>query len=228
MANPTLITYNKIMQLTKYEHACLLIRDGQNGLIIDPGKYTNLPDELENIGTVIVSDEHLDHLDVDNLKKILGRNPEAKIFSTKTVTAELAKEGITCTAVAGQLTTNSSGFEVNLIEVDHAVVYGNSPCRVLTVGIGNLLYYASDSFVSSAGQYLILAVPTSGPWFNLIEAIDLAKSIDSKYLIATHDIFLNEIGNASTHRFISLHVGEEKEFIYLQPNQSKDFDLTSS
>ncbi len=212
------------MQLTKYEHACLLIRDGQSGLIIDPGKYTNLPDDLENIGTVIVSDEHLDHLDVGNLKKILSLSPEAEIFATKAVAEELGKEDIVCTPVENQLAVNSSGFELSLTEVDHAIVYGKSPCKVLTIGVGDLLYYASDSFVSSAGQYLVLALPTSGPWFNLIEAIDLAKSVKAKYLVPTHNIFLNETGNASTHRFISLHAGAEKELIHLQPAQSKKID----
>ena len=70
------------MQLTKYEHACLLVRDGQQGLLVDPGKYTNLPDNLANIQTIIVSDEHTDHFDVANLRKVLAQNPEANILST--------------------------------------------------------------------------------------------------------------------------------------------------
>ncbi len=35
------------MEITKYEHACLLINKNGARLLIDPGNYTNLPAKLE-------------------------------------------------------------------------------------------------------------------------------------------------------------------------------------
>ena len=211
------------MQLTKYEHACLLVKDGQQGLLIDPGKYTNLPDGLANIQTIIVSDEHADHFDVANLRKILAQNPEANILSTETNAKDLANEGIECVPVNSELTVAGSGFDIHLREVDHAVVYGKSPCRVLTIGLSNFLYYASDSFVESNEQYVVLALPTGGPWFNMTKAIDLAKAIRSEYVIATHNGHLSEAGNQSNNRFVAANLGEDREFVYLEAGQSKEF-----
>ncbi len=212
------------MQLTKYEHACLLVKDGQQRLLIDPGKYTNLPDDLADIRTVIVSDEHTDHFDVANLKKVLAQNPEVNILSTETNAKDLANEGVECMAVNGELTVAGSGFDISLREVDHAVVYGKSPCKVLTISLGGFLYYASDSFVESDRRYTVLALPTGGPWFNMTKAIDLAKAIRSEYVIATHNGHLSEAGNQSNNRFVAANLGEDREFVYLEAGQSKEFD----
>ena len=211
------------MKLTKYEHACLLIEDGQNKLIIDPGKYTNLPEDIGQIDVVVVTHEHADHLDIANLKQILSQNPEAECFSTQEVAGALTSASIACQAVEGHLAVNIHGFDLQFTEVDHSIVYGKSPCRNLSVGVGDFLYYPGDSFVGSDRHYEVLALPASGPWFNLIEAIDLAKAFDSQYIIGTHDIFLNEPGSESFYSWVGRHTSESQELIHLKPGDSKLF-----
>lgn len=211
------------MQLTKYDHACLLVDSGQHKLIIDPGKYTSLPDDLTGIQTIIVSDEHFDHFDVDNLKLLLGQNPRAKILATQVVANALAEEGIEAVAVTGRQTVSGSGLDIDLTEVDHAPVYGPSPCKVLTVGLGDFLYYPSDSFVGSPKDYLVLALPVGGPWFNMTEAVDLAKSMPTKHVVPTHNIHLSPSGNDSNNRFVAVNIGDDREMVVLEPGQSRQF-----
>ncbi len=211
------------MKLTKYEHACLLIEDDQKKLVIDPGKYAKLPEDLDDVKVVVITHEHTDHLDIDNLKHILDRNPEAEVFSTEAVASTLEAEDIACQVVKGRTEISSQGFELSFNEIDHSIVYGVSPCRNLSIGVGDFLYYPGDSFAGEDRHYEVLALPTSGPWFNLIEAIDLAKSFDAKYIIGTHDIFLNDLGNNSFYGWIERHAGENREIIQLKPGDCRDF-----
>lgn len=211
------------MQLTKYDHACLLVDNGSQRLLIDPGMYTNLPPDLASVQTVIVSDEHFDHFDIANLRRVLQQNPRAEILATKTVAEALAKEGIEAEAVSGQRTTNGSGFDIDLVEVDHAPVYGPSPCKVLTIGLGDFLYYPSDSFVSSQKDYLVLALPVGGPWYHMTPAIDLAKGMPTKYVVPTHNAHLSPAGNDSHNRFVGANLGDKRELVVLEPGQSRQF-----
>ena len=72
------------MEITKYEHACLLINKNGARLLIDPGNYTNLPAKLEGIDIVVITHEHFDHLDIPNLRKVLELIPQDEIFSRRT------------------------------------------------------------------------------------------------------------------------------------------------
>ena len=172
---------------------------------------------------VVITHEHADHLDIPNLRRILDRSPKAEIFSTEGVASALAAEKIVCQGIKGRTKISSQGFDLSFNEVDHSIVYGISPCRNLSIGVGDFLYYPGDSFVGEDRHYEVLALPTSGPWFNLIEAIDLAKSFDAKYIIGTHDIFLNDLGNSSFYSWVERHAGDKREIIQLKPGDSRDF-----
>ena len=211
------------MEVTKYEHACLLINKGGSRLLIDPGSYTNLPAKLEGIGIVVITHEHFDHLDIPNLRKVLEQNPQTEIFSTEHVAATLKKEGISCQAVKDQLATNSKGFELRFKEVDHSIIYGTSPCRNLSIGVGDFLYYPGDSFVNDGRKYELLALPASGPWFKMAEAIDLAKDFDARYIFATHDIHASERGCESFYSWVDRFIGKSSEMIRFAVGESRTF-----
>ena len=211
------------VEITKYEHACLLLNKNGTKLLIDPGEYTNLPDALEGIGTIVITHEHGDHWSVPNLRKVLEQSPRAEIFSTEHVAATLKEERIDCQAVKGQLTTGSSGFELHFKEVDHAIIYGLPPCRNLSVGVDDFLYYPGDSFADDGRSYQMLALPASGPWFNMAEAIDLAKSFKAASIFATHDIHASERGYGSFYSWVGRHISEDREMIRLAVGESRSF-----
>ena len=211
------------MEITKYEHACLLINKNGTRLLIDPGNYTNLPAKLEGIDIVVITHEHFDHLDIPNLRKVLEQNPQAEIFSTEHAAAALSKEGINCQAVKNRLTTNSKGFELHFEEVEHSIIYGVSPCRNLSIGVGDFLYYPGDSFANDGRKYELLALPASGPWFNMAEAIDLAKGFDARYIFATHDIHASKRGYESFYSWVGRLAGKSNEMIRLAVGESRNF-----
>lgn len=211
------------MQLTKYDHACLLIDSDSRRLLIDPGSYTNLPDGLAGIGAIVVTHEHFDHLDVPNLRRVLEQSPEAKIFSTEHVAASLKEEGLDCQAVTGQSTETAAGFQLHFKEVDHSIIYGVSSCRNLCIGVDDFLYYPGDSFAHDDRRYQVLALPASGPWFNMAEAIDMAKGFDGKYIFASHDIHASSMGYDSFYSWVGRHIGDGPEMIRLAVGESRSF-----
>lgn len=212
------------MRVTKYGHACSFIDNGEKKLIIDPGKFTKLPDNLQGIGIIIVSEEHYDHFNIQNIKKILRQSPKALIFTTDSVGNTLAEENIQHETVSGEKIIDESGFQITLSEGDHAIVYGNSPCRILTVGVDNFLYYPSDSFTPTDKAYAVLALPTSGPWYKLSESVDFANKIKSNFILVTHNSLLSEAGNEATNSLIGRNISDKsREWVYLKDGESKDF-----
>lgn len=212
------------MKVIKYEHACLFIESDNGILVIDPGKYTNLPTDLKNIQTIVVTEEHLDHFDASNLKKIIEQSPDAKIFSTNIVCEQLEKLEIKCTPISDKKTIEAGGLKLHFSEGDHAPTYKNSPCRVLTIQIDDFLYYPSDSFITTENEVQILALPTGGPWNKIEEAVDCANAIKSKYILATHNAHFNDLGQDTTNSFISMNIADQnREYVYLKVGESREF-----
>lgn len=211
------------MKLTKYEHACLFLENEQGALVIDPGSFSNLPSDLVNIKVVVVTEEHMDHYNEDNLKKILEQSPEVKIYSTTAVCDQLKKVNIDCTVVEGSKIVNESGFDIKFVEGDHAPTYKKSPCRVLTITIGNFLYYPSDSFITTDEEVQVLALPTSGPWHKLEEAIDFANKVKSNVILATHNFLYSDTGQDVANHFITMNIADkDREWAYLEVGESKE------
>jgi L-ascorbate metabolism protein UlaG (beta-lactamase superfamily) len=64
------------MKISKYLHSCLLFEKDNFRLLIDPGTFTFAegfiqPEEFDNVDAVIITHIHPDHLDKDNLSKIV-------------------------------------------------------------------------------------------------------------------------------------------------------------
>lgn len=212
------------MKVTKLEHACLILDNNTTRLIVDPGSFTNLPEDLSNINCLVITEEHADHYNLENVKKVLAQNPGAKIITTEAVASALKESGIQSTAIKGSAEIEVGRFKLRLIEGDHAVIYGQSPCRVLTLRVDDFLYYPSDSFIPTDIPVQVLALPTAGPWHKVSESIDLAKKVSSTYVLATHNGLYNQTGHAITNNFTSSNVsGTHREYIFLDTGESKEF-----
>lgn len=209
------------MKLTKYEHACLILDNDQSRLVIDPGCFTNLPDDLSGVGCIVVTEEHIDHFNLENIQKILTQSPEAVIISTDVVVDELAKSGIQATVIKGNQNIDQAGYHLSFFETPHAAVYRKSPCQSLSVKVDDYLFYPSDSYNTIDDTVEVLALPTSGPWHKLEEAIDLANTIESPTVLATHNWLYNEDGEKVANSFIKNNIlDKDRNYVYLKPGES--------
>ena len=212
------------IELTKYEHACLLINKAGNKLLIDPGCYGRLPDDLDGIGAVVITHEHPDHFDLSQIRSVLESNPDLAIFSTQSVASILESSRINCQAVSSE-TIDSGRFRLHFNEVEHSIIYRTSPCRNLSVGVDDFLYYPGDSFFDDGRQYELLALPASGPWFSLSQAIDLANSCQVSQIFATHDIHISQTGYQSFQDWIGRYMATDKSLIRPEIGQALGFRL---
>ena len=63
------------MKLTKYEHACVVLEDQGQKLVIDPGMFSPDFNDLRDITALVITHQHGDHFDLRNIENIVAANP---------------------------------------------------------------------------------------------------------------------------------------------------------
>ena len=177
------------MKITKLGHCCLLIETKGKRILTDPGSYTVAEhSKLEYIDYILFTHEHQDHFHVESLKEIMKRNPDAKIYSNTSVSELLSKENLRhITVKNGEVIFLG---EVSLVGIGekHAMIHSSIP---LSSNIGffvdNRLWYPGDNFTNPERKVEILALPVSGPWMKISEAIDYAFLLRPKIAFPVHD-----------------------------------------
>jgi L-ascorbate metabolism protein UlaG (beta-lactamase superfamily) len=179
----------EIMKITKLGHCCLLIETKGKRILTDPGSYTvEAHSKLENIDHVLFTHEHQDHYHVDSLKVILEKNPKATVYANSSVSELLTKEGIAHTKINHK--EQFSLGEVNIIGIGekHAQMHSSIPLSSnMGFFIDGKLWYPGDAFTDPEQSVDILALPVSGPWMKIGEAIDFALKIKPRVAFPVHD-----------------------------------------
>lgn len=210
------------MKITKLGHCCLLIETKGKIILTDPGSYTvEEHSKIENIDYILFTHEHQDHYHIESLKVILEKNPQVLIYSNSSVSELLDKEGIK----HAQINHNDSVLlgEIAVVGIGekHAQMHKSIPLSSnLGYFIDGRLWYPGDAFTNPERTVEILALPVSGPWMKLSEAIDYALLLKPKKVFPVHD----------GTRFGSAHVLPAKvltpegiEFIVMAEGDSKEF-----
>src|SRR3954468_11905061 len=77
------------MLLTKYTHACVRLENDGEVLVIDPGSFSEIEEALQGAGTVLVTHEHADHVDLDRLPAILAASDSTQLYAPAAVAEQL-------------------------------------------------------------------------------------------------------------------------------------------
>ncbi len=210
------------MKITKLGHCCLLIETKGKRVLTDPGSYTiEAHSKLENIDYILFTHEHQDHYHLESLKVILEKNPQAVIYANNSVSELLTKEGIRHTQVNDGDKVLLGEIAVDGIGEKHAQMHSTIPLSSnLGFFIEHKLWYPGDAFTNPNSPVEILALPVSGPWMKLSEAIDYALLLKPKKAFPVHD----------GTRFGSAHVLPAKilaaqgiEFVVMVEGDSREF-----
>lgn len=210
------------MKITKLGHCCLLIETKGKRILTDPGSYTiETHSKIENIDYILFTHEHQDHYHTESLKVILEKNPEVVIFSNNSVSELLDKVGIKHTLVNNGDNILLGDISIDGIGEKHARMHSTIPLSSnLGYFIDGRLWYPGDAFTNPERSVEILALPVSGPWMKLSEAIDYALLLKPKKVFPVHD----------GTRFGSSHILPAKvltpegiEFIVMTEGDSKEF-----
>lgn len=210
------------MKITKLGHCCLLIETKGKKVLTDPGSYTvEAHSELENIDFILFTHEHQDHYHIESLKVLLKKNPQTIIYANNSVSELLTKENI-----AHNLVNNGDSVLLGEIAVvgigeKHAQMHSSIPASDnMGYFIDGRLWYPGDAFTNPERVVEILALPVSGPWMKIGEAIDYALLLKPKKVFPVHDgtrfgsahTFPDRVLTPQGIQFITMIEGDSQEF----------------
>ncbi len=215
------------MKVTKHEHSCLVIAKADATIIVDPGVFTSPIDDVRGVAAVVITHEHPDHWTPEQLRRILEKNPDARILGPAGVAAAASEfsSDLTVETVAAGDILEAGPFTLEFFGGRHAEIHRSIPI-IDNVGvlIDDELYYAGDSFTIPEGRAIgTLAVPAGAPWLKISEVIDYVDAIAPKRSFPTHEMVLSVAGKGMANDRIKATTEEHGgTFFPLEPGDTID------
>ena len=165
------------MRVTKHGHACIEVDTGAGRLVVDPGMFTE-PFDLAGVDAILVTHQHVDHLDQDRLRAALAADPALVVWTNPAVAALMADLGDRVRAVGHGDTFTAAGVEVEVHGELHAVIHPDIP-RIANIGfrIGGSVIHPGDALTLPDDRLDALLLPVYAPWSRVQEVIDYARAV---------------------------------------------------
>lgn len=191
------------MKLTKYDHACFTIQKDNQTLVVDPGNFSTDYLPSNDVVGIIITHEHADHYDPEQIAAIIDKNPEAVIIGHESIVAKV--EVFQTQAIDAGDKLKIGLFDLEFFGGTHAVIHRTIPVVAnLGVMINDLLYYPGDSFTLPGKSVDTLALPASAPWLKIGDAIDFLELAKPRLAFPTHDAILSDIGKESVDKWLQM------------------------
>jgi L-ascorbate metabolism protein UlaG (beta-lactamase superfamily) len=184
------------VKLTKHEHACVVLDKDGTSLVIDPGSFSaDAPAIIAAGEAVLITHEHMDHVNTTALNAALADRPELRVFGPTAVGHMLGAQPGQFTSVTAGDELDVAGFSVTVHGTQHAVIHPDIPA-VANVGylVDGALYHPGDAFFVPAVPVTTLLLPVSGPWMKIGEAADFVRAVGPEQLVQIHELLLSDIG----------------------------------
>lgn len=211
------------MKITKFGHACLLLQEKGVRILIDPGSYSEGYRGLQSLDVLLITHEHIDHIDEAGIRELAKNNPAMKIFTNKGAGKVLEKAGIPFTLLENGQKVEIKGVSLEGYGEKHAPVHNSMPVADNTgYFIADRFFYPGDAFVIPPRPVEILGLPTGGPWLKLGEVVDYVKKVHPQVCFPVHDAMFRE--NLKPSHFLSNLVPPLGiKFIELKDRQESEF-----
>ena len=184
------------MKLTRFTHSCVRVEQDGRVLVIDPGVWSE-PRALRGADAVMVTHEHVDHVDV---LRLLGAG--LPVFGP--AGANIA--GLPTVPVSPGEELEVAGFHVHTVGGRHAAVLEDQEtCANLGYVVDGLLYHPGDALHVPATPIETLLVPLQASWLKTSEAVAFVRQIAPSRAFGIHDGQINERALSSINGWISEH-----------------------
>ncbi len=203
------------MQITKYTHACVRLEQGGGVLVIDPGIWSE-PRALLGANAVLVTHEHVDHVDV---LRLAGLGVPVYAPADARIAALEATRGLIVIPMTSGQECTAAGFKVRAVGSRHAFIYDGQPdCANLGYVVEDRLYHPGDALQVPNQPIETLLVPVHGSWLRTDEAIDFVKAVKPQRTFAIHDAQLNERGLDGVNAWLAAEAASG--YRYLAPGEA--------
>jgi L-ascorbate metabolism protein UlaG (beta-lactamase superfamily) len=213
------------MRITKFGHACVRIEAGDATLVVDPGGWTQR-EAVDGATAVLVTHEHADHLDPDNL-----RAAGAPVYTIGAVAEQISDqapdltERVTVVAPGDVL---DLGVPVTVVGEKHAVIHPEMPhfdnSGFLVEADGARVFHPGDAFTVPDGGTDLLLVPVHAPWSKTSEVVEFVRAVGARRSVAIHDGLLNDTGLGLVGGLLD-RLLEERQQEYLRVAPGEDVAL---
>jgi L-ascorbate metabolism protein UlaG (beta-lactamase superfamily) len=176
------------MRLTKFGHACVRLEKDGRAVVVDPGVMTPEAQALSGADAVLVTHEHLDHLDTGRLG-----GSELPVYTCPGVARHLTGLGDRVRVVNDGDSFSIAGFEVSVVGSKHHFSHPDTP-PVDNVGflVDGEVFHPGDALTVVDVPTLLL--PGQAPWLTVPAMIGYLREIAPRRAYAIHDGLLNEWG----------------------------------
>ncbi len=190
------------MKLTKYAHACLVLEQHKQAIVIDPGNFSDDFEVPDNVLAVLITHQHADHCDPGKLRAIIGANPQATVYGLGEVT-QVAGMAVSAVQAGDELDIGT--FHIEFVGGAHATIHsGLEPVGNVGIVVNrDQLYYPGDSFTPPPRQMNYIAVPVAAPWLKISETVDFLRAAAPAHAFPTHDAILSAKGKSLVDRVVS-------------------------
>ncbi|MGZ4778494.1 MAG: MBL fold metallo-hydrolase [Thermoanaerobaculia bacterium] len=178
------------MRIEKWIHSCLLVEDRGGRVLIDPGKFSFRdgavdPARFRDLAAIVITHEHVDHMDEDALKTIRANNPKASLIANASIASKLSD-----VTVLESGRRSFGAIEIEAISAAHADLLNATPPKNVGYVLNGRLLHPGDSFheaLEAKKGIEILALPVMAPWNTELMVAAFATRIAPKVVIPIHD-----------------------------------------
>jgi L-ascorbate metabolism protein UlaG (beta-lactamase superfamily) len=186
------------MRLSKYGHSCLLLEQGGEQMLFDPGSPEFLhrlatPDAFAAVSLIVITHWHPDHADPGLIRSIVQRSGAA-VLAPSDAQPELRAAGIDATMP--KMGRSSFGaFSLQAIAAPHAALLGSAGPENIAYLVNERLLNPGDSFAAALEEFRevqVLALPVTAPWMTELEAAAFAGRLKPSRIVPVHDGYLRD------------------------------------
>lgn len=202
------------MIVTKFGHSCILVEvkseDARRVALFDPGCWSEVSlESLEQLDDIFISHGHPDHLDIEKLRLIVGKFPEARITAPTEVVESLRGAGF---AGAGDVAPTGASFFISPHEGHEPFLL---PPQEIGIHFMNIYSHPGDSH-SFRETMPVLALPVQAPWGSTIAAVDLALELKPQFIVPIHDWHWKDEAREATYNQLE-QLFAEQGITFLKP-----------
>lgn len=212
------------MNVTKYEHSCMVVSKGSDRLVIDPGSFlATLPDTSGVVG-IVITHEHADHLSADRVSQLVEANPDARVFGTQGAADAALASGIEVEVVHAGDELEVGPFTLRFFGEAHNEIHSSIPI-IENVGVlvDGEFFYPGDSYTVPDAEVELLAAPVGAPWLKIGEAMDYVLAVKPRRAFPVHDMTLSVAGKKMQSDRLQWATEQGGgEFTVLEPGESID------